>query len=137
MRAAAKALNHQGHEEVSKAVDQVGRAAVDAGLCVHRALGPGLLEPTCAHCLAFEWASRELKDEWQVSLPIVCRDVWLEAGYRLDLLVENVVIIALKRVDAVMHEAQVLPYLRLSGRRLASLFNLDVLFKNGVRRFVV
>ena len=67
----------------------------------------------------------------------MCRDVWLAAGYRLDLLVENVVIIALKCVDAVMHEAQVLPYLRLSGRRLASLFNLDVHFKNGVRRFVV
>ena len=140
MSAAAKETNLQGHQEVSKAVDHVGRAVIDAGLCVHRAMGPGLLESIYKHCLAFELASRGLKVERQVSLPIVYGGVRLEAGYRLDLLVENGVIVELKCVDALtpVREAQVLTYLRLSGHRLAFLFNFNVvLFKNGVRRFVV
>ena len=119
---------HQEHQEVSRAVDAVGRAVVDAGLCVHRSLGPGLLESTYEHRLAFELASRDLKVERQVPLPIVYRDVRLEAGYRLDLLVENVVIVELKSVDVLtpVHEAQVLTYLQLSGHRLAFLLNFNV-----------
>ena len=87
-----------------------------------------------------ELSSRQLTVQRQVSLPIVYDGVTLDAGYRLDLLVEAAIIVEIKAVDALtrLHEAQVLSYLRLSGYRLAYLINFDVaLFKQGVRRFVV
>ncbi len=113
---------------------------MDAGLSVHRALGPGLLESAYEHCLAFELQSRGLAVRRQAALPIVYRDVALDAGYRLDLIVQDAVIVEIKAVEALsrLHEAQLITYLRLSKLRLGFLLNFNAeLFKQGLRRFVL
>jgi GxxExxY protein len=113
---------------------------VDAGLKVHKALGPGLLESKYEHCLAHELQSRSLSVKRQVALPIVYEGLRLEAGYRLDLLVEDAVIVEVKAVDALtrVHDAQILTYLRLSGRPVGLLINFNVeLFKQGLKRFAL
>ena len=110
---------------------------VDAGLKVHRALGPGLLESAYEHCLAFELSSRGLDVERQVAMPIVYRGVRMDAVYRLDLVVRKEVIVEVKAVEAIspLHEAQLLTYLRLSDLLIGYLLNFNVkLFKDGVRR---
>lgn len=121
-------------------MDRLGRVIVDAGLKVHRSLGPGLLESAYEHCLAHELKARGLSIGRQVRLPITYEGLTLDAGYRLDLLVNDAVIVEVKAVDALMklHEAQVLTYLRLSRRRLGYLMNFNVqLFRDGVRRLVL
>ena len=136
-------MNHQGHQVHQGApseLDGLARTIVDAGLKVHRALGPGLLESAYEHCLAHELHARGLSVARQVLLPIVYEGVTLDAGYRLDLLVEDKIIIEIKAVETLMPlaEAQVLTYLRLSGRRLGFLMNFNVqLFKNGIRRIAL
>lgn len=131
---------HQGHEGPSAQVEGVARTLIDAGLKVHKALGPGLLESAYEHCLAYELEARGLKVGRQLPVPIIYETVKLDAGYRLDLLVEDEIIVEVKSVDALtrVHEAQLLTYLRLSKRRLGFLLNFNtVLFKDGVRRFVL
>jgi GxxExxY protein len=131
---------HQGRQEISASLDQTARSIIDAGLKVHRALGPGLLESAYEHCLAHELLSRGMSVRRQVSMPIVYEGVALDAGYRLDLLVDEQVIVETKSVDALtpLHEAQVLTYLKLSKLRLALLINFNVfLFKQGIRRLVL
>ena len=136
-------MNHQGHQvhqEGPVELDGVARTIVDSGVKVYRALGPGLLESAYGHCLAHELHARGLSVATQVVLPIVYEGVKLDAGYRLDLLVENKVIIEIKAVETLLPlaEAQVLTYLRLSGLRLGFLMNFNVqLFKNGVKRIVL
>lgn len=136
-------MNHQGHQEhqaISAETDVVGRAVVDAGLKVHRALGPGLLEFAYEHCLAHELNARGLAVRRQVALPILFDGIQIEAGYRLDLLVNNLVIVEVKAVDALapLHEAQLLTYLKLSGLRLGYLMNFNVrLLKQGLRRLAL
>jgi GxxExxY protein len=130
---------HEGREAVSAETEQVASAVVDAGLKVHRALGPGLLESVYEHCLAYELRKRGLNLKRQVALPIEYDGARLDAGYRLDVVVENSVIIEVKAVEALsrLNEAQILTYLRLSGMRLGFLINFNVpMFKQGVRRFV-
>jgi GxxExxY protein len=112
-------------------------AAMDAGLKVHRTLGPGLLESAHEHCLEYELTERRIKVERQVALPIVYGRLALDASYRLDLVVDHVVIIEIKSVDtlAPIHHAQLLTYLKLSGLRLGLLMNFNVsLFKQGLKR---
>jgi GxxExxY protein len=131
---------HQGHQEISAAADQIARTVIDAGLKVHKALGPGLLESAYEHCLADELVSRGLSVRRQVPMPIVYEDVALDAGYRLDLLVNEQVIVEIKAVNSLTptHEAQALTYLKLSKLRLALLINFNVpLFKQGVKRFAL
>ena len=121
-------------------VEGIARAIVDSGLSVHRALGPGLLESTYEHCLAYELNSRGLSVRRQLPLPIIYADTQLDAGYRLDLVIEDAVIIEIKAVEAFsrLHEAQILTYLKLSGYRMGFLMNFNVrLFKEGLRRFVL
>jgi GxxExxY protein len=136
-------LNHEGHKEhegLGAEVENVARAVVDAGLKVHRALGPGLLESAYEHCLANEIGTRGFRVRRQIELPIVYDGVTLDAGYRLDLLVEEAIVVEVKSVDALtrVHDAQVLTYLRLSGRRLGFLMNFNVeLFRNGVKRLLL
>jgi GxxExxY protein len=138
-------LNHEGHEEheghegVGVSVEALAQEIVDAGLKVHRALGPGLLESVYEHCLAHELQSRGIIAERQVPLPVVYEGARLEAGYRVDILVEKSVIIEVKAVDALsrIHQAQMLTYLKLSGCRLGFLMNFNVeLFKQGLKRMV-
>jgi GxxExxY protein len=131
---------HEGHEGLPAAVEALGRSVIDAGLKVHRTLGPGLLESAYEHCLAHELHRRGVSLRRQVPLPIVYEGSTLDAGYRLDLLVEDAVVIEVKAVDALtrLHEAQVLTYLKLSGHRLGFLMNFNVdLFKQGLRRLVL
>jgi len=131
---------HEGHEGLPKRTEAVGRSIVEAALVVHRALGPGLLESAYQVCLADELERRGHKIDRQLSLPVVFKGVQLDASYRVDLLVDDVVIIEVKAVEtlAPLHDAQLLTYLRLSGRRLGFLINFNVpLIKQGIRRKIV
>ena len=132
---------HEGREGREEAVDleRLARIVVDAGLKVHRTLGPGLLESAYEHCLARELQIRGLAVRRQVALPIVYEGAKLESGYRLDLVIDDALVIEVKAVEVLtrLHEAQVLTYLRLSGHRIGFLMNFNVtLFKQGVRRLV-
>jgi GxxExxY protein len=129
----------QARQEPSAAADDVARQVIDAGLKVHRALGPGLLESAYEACLTHELASRGLAVRRQVSLPIEYEGLRLEVGYRLDLVVDDLVIIEVKAVESLLrlHEAQLITYLKLSGVKLGLLINFNVaLFKQGVRRLI-
>jgi len=118
---------------------QVSHAIITAAMRVHSELGPGLLESTYAACLRYELAEAGILSLPQVALPVVYRGVKLDLGYRMDLLVENLVVVELKAVDAVspVHQAQLLSYLKLSGKSLGLLINFNVVhLKDGIRRFV-
>ncbi len=137
-------MKHEDHEEGRAHqgpadLERLASVIVDAGLKVHRTLGPGLLESAYENCLARELELRGVAVRRQVILPIVYEGMTLEAGYRLDLLVEDAIIVEAKVVETLtrLHEAQILTYLRLSGKRMAFLMNFNVpLFKQGLRRFV-
>ncbi len=118
-------------------VNRVTREIIGAAIAVHRELGPGLLESAYEACLAYELTQRGLKVEQQKPLPVVYRDVHLECGYRLDLVVEDTVIVELKSVETLMpvHQAQVLSYLRLANCPVGLLINFNVkVLINGVHR---
>jgi GxxExxY protein len=120
-------------------VDVVGRHVVDAAIKVHRALGPGLLESAYEHCLAHELHERGFAVARQVALPVEYQGLRLDAGYRLDLIIEDCVIVEVKAVEALsrLHEAQILTYLKLSRLPLAFLMNFNaVQLRQGLRRFV-
>ena len=140
--AAARVLNHEEHEghEVAADVERLVRLVIDAGLKVHKALGPGLLESVYEHCLAHELKTRGVSLQRQMALPIVYDGEKLDAGFRLDLVIEDSIIVEIKAVDALtrVHSAQLLTYLKLSGRRVGFLMNFNViLFKDGLKRFVL
>lgn len=120
-------------------LDLITQEIIGAAIEVHRRLGPGLLESAYEACFAFELRERGFKIEQQISLPVVYRDVKLDCGYRLDLVVEDVVIVEIKAVEHLLpvHSAQILSYLRLSHRNVGLLINFHVtLLKNGVKRIV-
>ena len=111
---------------------------IGSAIEVHRHLGPGLLESAYETCLAYELTQRGLHVQRQKALPIVYKQINLEQGYRIDLLVENLVIVELKVVEALttVHEAQILSYLKFSGCPVGLLINFNVqLLKDGVKRF--
>ena len=125
---------------IDAGIESVGREIIDCGLRVHQSLGPGLLESAYETCLAYELVRRGLGIRRQVTLPIVYDGTTLDAGYRIDILVENSVIIEIKSTDALLpiHQAQLLTYLKLSGLRLGYLMNFNVsLFKQGIKRMVL
>jgi GxxExxY protein len=126
-------------EPVSIETDAIAKQIVDAVFTVHKKLGPGLLEGVYEACLVHELKKRGIKVQQQVALPVIYDDLHLEAGFRLDLLIEEKVIIELKSVERLLpiHKAQVLTYLKLSGHRLAFLINFNVpLIKDGIERIV-
>ena len=125
--------------EIVMDINEISGAVVDAAMKVHSALGPGLLESTYEACLAYELRKRGLQVATQVGLPVVYDEAQLDIGYRIDLLVENLVIVELKAADAVLpiHEAQLLSYLKLSGKKVGLLINFNVLrLKDGIKRMV-
>jgi GxxExxY protein len=129
---------HQ-ESEPSSAVDAIAKQVVDAALAVHRTLGPGLLETVYEQCLAFELADRGLRFEQQKALAITYRGLCIPNALRLDLVVEDAIVVEAKAVEALLplHRAQLLTYLRLSALRLGLLINFNVpLLKDGIRRFV-
>ena len=110
---------------------------IGAAIEVHRSLGPGLLESAYQTCLLYELRLRRLKVESQKPLPVFYKDVMLDCGYRLDLVVENQVVVEIKSVNVVvgMHEAQLLSYLKLGEYRAGLLINFNVkTLKDGIRR---
>jgi len=120
-----------------RTIDEIASEIVDSALKVHVTLGPGLLESAYEACLAFELRQRGLIVEQQKSQPVVYGDVTIDAGYRLDLLVEDRIIIELKTVEQLLpiHQAQILTYLKLSGKSVGFLINFNVpLLKQGIRR---
>lgn len=119
--------------------NEITGTIIGAAIEVHRALGPGLLESAYEACLAYEIVQRGLYVESQKPLPLVYKEVYLDCGYRLDLLVENTVIVEIKSVDSLapIHTAQLLSYLKLSNLRVGLLFNFNVeILKDGMRRIV-
>ncbi len=117
----------------------VSREIVTAAMKVHTALGPGLLESTYEACLLHELTKAGLQAEAQVGLPVIYDGIKLDLGYRIDLLVQNLVIVELKSVEAIspVHQAQLLSYLKLSGKSLGLLINFNVAhLKDGIKRFV-
>jgi GxxExxY protein len=107
---------------------------------VHSLLGPGLLESVYQGCLVHELRERDLKVTSQVGLPVVYDGVRIELGYRIDLLVENLVIVEVKSIDAIhpVHHAQLLTYLRLSGVGVGLLINFNTVhLREGIKRMVV
>ena len=113
---------------------------ISAAIEVHRLLGPGLLESAYQAALCRELSLRGIRFRREVELPVVYKGVHLNAGYRIDILVEEKVIVELKAVEAIepVHEAQLLTYLKLSGKKLGLLLNFNVpLMKDGIRRLVL
>lgn len=120
--------------------EETARIIVDAAIRVHRALGPGLLESAYEKCLAHDLSKQGRLVECQVVLPIVYDGVQIDAGYRLDMRIDNCVIVENKAVDHILpiHEAQLLTYLRLSNLRLGFILNWNVkLMKDGIRRIIL
>jgi GxxExxY protein len=118
---------------------QVSHAIITAAMRVHTELGPGLLESTYQACLQHELAKSGFQSQSQLGLPVVYDGVRLDLGYRIDLLVEDLVIVELKSVDAIspVHQAQLLSYLKLSGKSIGLLINFNVVhLKDGIKRFV-
>lgn len=119
--------------------NELSKKIIGCAIEVHKALGPGLLESAYEECLHYELQSSGLKVQRQKPLPVVYKEIKLEAGYRVDLLVEDSVVIELKSVEALndVHTAQVLTYLKLSGCKLGLLMNFNVLrLVDGIRRLV-
>ena len=118
-------------------LDGIAEQIIGGAIAVHKALGLGLLESAYEACLVYELRQRGLKVEQQKELAIIYGEVKLDCGYRLDLFVEDLVIVELKAVDrlAPIHEAQLLSYLKLADCRLGLLINFNVtLLKRGIRR---
>ena len=119
--------------------NEISRIVFDAGLKVHKTLGPGLLESAYEECIYYELLKGGLKLEKQKALPLGYEEVKLEIGYRADLLIENKFIVEIKSVEALndIHLAQVLTYLKLANCKLGLLINFNVLlFKDGVKRVI-
>ena len=112
---------------------------LDAAITVHRAIGPGLLESVYQECLVMELRKRGIKVEREVHVQLHYQNEPIDKEYKIDLLVENEIILELKSVEVILkvHEAQVVSYLRLSNRKLGFLINFNVpLLKQGFKRFV-
>ncbi len=121
-------------------IDDITHEILDSAYQVHTSLGPGLLESVYRTCLAYELREKGLKVEEEKELPLVYKDVKMNCGYRMDILVENKVVVELKTVEtfADVHYAQILTYLRLSGNKVGLLLNFNTKsLKNGIKRFIL
>ncbi|MCL6436484.1 MAG: GxxExxY protein [Leptolyngbyaceae cyanobacterium HOT.MB2.61] len=120
-------------------LDEISGQVIGAAIAVHRELGPGLLESAYEACLKYELAQQGLRVESQVPQPVIYKGIHLDCGYRLDLLVEDLVIIELKTVERLqpIHDAQLLTYLKLKKLRLGLLINFNVpILKHGIKRLL-
>jgi GxxExxY protein len=119
--------------------DPLTERIIGFAIDIHRHLGPGLLESAYEECLAFELKQAGILFERQINVPVVYKSIRLDCAYRLDLMIENQLIVEIKSVERLIpiHEAQLITYLRLTGLQVGLLlnFNSDVL-KNGIRRLV-
>jgi GxxExxY protein len=124
-------------EKIAESTDAIAKQIVDAAFAVHSTLGPGLLESVYESCLEYELKERGLRVERQVALPVTYKNLRLDAGMRLDLVVADRIAVELKAVESLtaVHTAQILTYLKLTGLRLGFLTNFNVaLIKDGIKR---
>ena len=120
-------------------LNAISKQIVDACVSVHKEMGPGLLESVYEYCLLKELELRNLKASHQVSVPLYYKGELLTKDYRIDILVEDEIILELKAVDMILpvHKAQLISYLKLADKRLGFLLNFNTdLMKNGIKRFV-
>jgi GxxExxY protein len=121
-------------------INKITEGIIGAAIEVHKSLGPGLLESAYEQCLQYELGDRGLKVDRQVPVPVIYKELQLEYGYRLDLLVENSVIIEIKSVDVLnpVHEAQILTYMKFAEKKIGLLINFNVkLLKHGLKRYIL
>ncbi|WP_199175990.1 GxxExxY protein [Telmatospirillum siberiense] len=126
--------------EPSSAHDFVSREIVDSAFAVHKALGPGLLESVYEQCLAYELGTRGFAVARQVVSPVIYRDIRIDGSFRIDMIVNDLIIVEIKATErlAAIHQAQLLTYLKLSKRRLGLLINFNVpRLKDGIRRMAL
>src|SRR5690606_5145151 len=119
---------------------QITKEIIGAAIEVHKSLGPGLLESAYEECLAYELIQKGLKVERQKPVPVIYKEVKLDYGYRIDLLVEDSVIVELKSIEAFapIHEAQILTYMKFAEKKVGLLINFNVtVLKNGLKRYVL
>jgi GxxExxY protein len=124
---------------MNEELDRLTNGIIGAAIVVHRELGPGLLESAYEACLAFELAEQAFQVERQKPLPVTYRGAQLDCGYRLDLLIENQVILELKTVERLLpiHDAQLLSYLKMAQKKVGLLINFHSLrVKDGIKRIV-
>ena len=125
--------------EPPQRLNDITRRIVDGAFAVHSTLGPGLLESVYERCLAYELEKRGLSVAQQVIQPIRYKELFIEAGFRLDMVVDDCVVVEIKSVERLLaiHDAQLLTYLKMANRELGLLINFNVpLIKDGVRRLV-
>ena len=128
------------YQNILPELNQLSNEIIGLAIKVHKTLGPGLLESSYKECLFYEIIKAGYFAEKEKNLPLVYETVKLDVGYRIDILVENELVIEIKSLDALadIHAAQVLTYLKLSGNRLGLLINFNVtLLKNGIKRLVL
>ncbi|MCI0609430.1 MAG: GxxExxY protein [Anaerolineae bacterium] len=121
-------------------IEAIAKDAVDCAIKVHKALGPGLLESAYQYCHAYELKKRGWDAETEVKLPLLYEDQRIDVGYRIDTLINKLVIVENKSVESILpvHEAQLLTYMKLSGCKIGFLLNWNVtLMKHGIKRFVL
>jgi len=119
--------------------NQISNLIIGCAIEVHRVLGPGLLESAYETCLTYELREKGLTAQQQIPVPVIYKEVKLEHGYRMDLLVEGRVVVEIKSVDFIsdIHEAQLLTYLKLADHRLGLILNFNTqMLKNGIKRLV-
>lgn len=120
-------------------LNDLSKTILDSCITVHKEMGPGLLESIYELCLICELEQRGIKATTQVSIPLLYKGAELSKDFRIDILVENEIVLEIKSVEVLLpvHEAQIISYLKLSGKKLGFLINFNVsLLKNGFKRFV-
>lgn len=120
-------------------IEELGNLIIGAAIRVHRVLGPGLLESAYQKCLEYELRKMGLRVDCELALPVQYEDVRIDTGYRIDMLIEEMIIIENKTVERILpiHEAQLLTYLKMRGCAIGYLFNWNVpVFKDGIKRMV-
>ncbi len=132
---------HEKHEGKQKMeFDELSNRVIGCAIEVHRNLGPGLLESTYEQCFAHELKMSGMPFKLQYQLPVRYKDIKIDCGYRIDVLVDNSIIIELKSVNKILpiHQAQLLTYMKLSGISIGLLMNFNVKYmKNGIKRMVL
>jgi GxxExxY protein len=130
----------KGMKVMKREFSILSNRVIGCAIEVHRMLGPGLLESTYEHCLAHEFTLNHIPFQRQVILPVQYKGIRLDCGYRVDLLVEDKIILELKSVKALegIHEAQLLAYMKLANIKRGFLINFNVkLLKNGLKSYVL
>lgn len=120
--------------------EDLSKKIIGAAIEVHKMLGPGMLESAYEECLCYELKLRDLNYERQVPVPIIYKEIKLECGYRMDILVENKIVLELKSIECFnpVHEAQILTYMRFAEKRLGLLINFNVTkLTSGLKRYIL